>query len=221
MHFGTRALLRRVLLIRFGFEWGFMIQIIIIGGGLPSFLGAYCSSSLFPATVVSVSMPVVLRGAKNLRVDTALGGRLTAADIGTGLVYFLAVWGVIRDMPLAFFTSWKLSSWDVGSTKDVHCTILSYLCTHIKDGIQFIQRYRVHAVKRAKQRLPIQTFRKVYSFLLCAIHNRGSLRSFPHFSRCASGKVLNVTEYSIYLLHYRSCFWVFIRDDMTFRFQQC
>jgi hypothetical protein len=41
---------------------------------------------------------------------------------------------------------------------------------------------------------------------------------FPHFSPCASGKDFNVTEYFIYLLHYRSCFWVCIRDGMTLVF---
>jgi hypothetical protein len=52
--------------------------------------------------------------------------------------------------------------------------------------------------------------------LLRAIHNTGPLRAFPHISRCASGKVLNDTEYIIYLLHYRNCFWLFIHDGMTF-----
>jgi hypothetical protein len=38
-----------------------------------------------------VSMSAVLRGAKSLRVNTTFGGSLTDADIGTGLVDFLAV----------------------------------------------------------------------------------------------------------------------------------
>jgi hypothetical protein len=40
--------------------------VITIGGGLRGFLGASCSGSAFSASVVSVPMSVVLRGAKNL-----------------------------------------------------------------------------------------------------------------------------------------------------------
>jgi hypothetical protein len=69
----------------------FMVGVITIGGGLPEFLGAFCFGSAFSAPVVSVSMPVVHRGAKKLRVITAFGGILTAADVGTGLIEFLAV----------------------------------------------------------------------------------------------------------------------------------
>jgi hypothetical protein len=35
-----------------------------------------------------VSMSAVLTGAKNLRVNTVFGGRLTAADVGTGFADF-------------------------------------------------------------------------------------------------------------------------------------
>jgi hypothetical protein len=69
----------------------FVVEVITIGGSLPGFLEASCPSSAFSAPVVSVSMPGVLRGAKKLRVNTAFGGSLTAADVGTGLVDFLAV----------------------------------------------------------------------------------------------------------------------------------
>jgi hypothetical protein len=55
------------------------------------FLRASCSGSAFSAPVVSVSISVVLRGAKKLRVNTVFGGSLTAADVGTVLVDFLAV----------------------------------------------------------------------------------------------------------------------------------
>jgi hypothetical protein len=60
------------------------------GGGLPVFLGASCSDTVFSAPVVSVSMSVALRGAKKLRVNSDFGGSLTAADVGTGLVNVLA-----------------------------------------------------------------------------------------------------------------------------------
>jgi hypothetical protein len=66
----------------------FVIEVIIIGVGLPRFLQACCSGSIFSALIVSVSMSV---GAEKLRVNTAFGGSLTAADIGIGLVDFLAV----------------------------------------------------------------------------------------------------------------------------------
>jgi hypothetical protein len=50
--------------------------------------------------------------------------------------------------------------------------------------LQFIQHYRVNAVKCAKKWLPILTFTIVCSVLLHAIHNRGPPRHFPHFSQC-------------------------------------
>jgi hypothetical protein len=37
---------------------------------------------VFSAPVVSVPMSVVVKGAKKLRVNTASGGSLTAADVG-------------------------------------------------------------------------------------------------------------------------------------------
>jgi hypothetical protein len=46
---------------------------------------------VFFAPVVSVSMSVDLRDVKKLRVNTAFGGRLTAADVGTGIAtYFVS-----------------------------------------------------------------------------------------------------------------------------------
>jgi hypothetical protein len=66
----------------------FVVDVITIGSSVPDYLGACCCGS---APVVSVSMSVVLRGAQKLRVNAAFGGSLTAADVGTGLVDFLAV----------------------------------------------------------------------------------------------------------------------------------
>lgn len=48
-------------------------------------------SSVFSAPMVSVTMSVVLRGVKKLRVNIACGGSLIAVDAGTGVVDFLAV----------------------------------------------------------------------------------------------------------------------------------
>jgi hypothetical protein len=77
---------------------------IITGGGLPSFLGAPCTGGVFSAPVVTVSMSMVMRGAKKLRVNSAFGSTLTSADVGASFVDFLAVCEVlIRDMPLASF----------------------------------------------------------------------------------------------------------------------
>jgi hypothetical protein len=69
----------------------FVVKAIIIGGVLPGFLGASCSGSAFFAPADSVSVSVVLRGAKKLRVNTTFRGSLTTAVVGTGLVDFLAV----------------------------------------------------------------------------------------------------------------------------------
>jgi hypothetical protein len=63
-----------------------MVEVITLGGGL----GASCSGRLFSVPVDSVSMSLVVRGAKKLRVITALVGSLPAADFGTDIVDFLA-----------------------------------------------------------------------------------------------------------------------------------
>jgi hypothetical protein len=62
----------------------------IICGDVRDFLGASCSGSVFSVPVVAVSMSVVLRGARKLRIKTTFGGSLKAADDGTCLVDFLA-----------------------------------------------------------------------------------------------------------------------------------
>jgi hypothetical protein len=46
-------------------------------------------------------MSVVVRRAKKLQVDIALGDNLTTADVGTGLVDVLAVCEIPLDTPLA------------------------------------------------------------------------------------------------------------------------
>jgi hypothetical protein len=50
------------------------------------------------APVDSLFMSVVLRGAKKLRVNTAFGGSLIAAVVGTGLVHILALCEVYRSV---------------------------------------------------------------------------------------------------------------------------
>jgi hypothetical protein len=66
-------------------------------------------------------------------------------------------------------------------------------------------------------RVPLTTitFRKVCSILLRAIHKRGPLSVFPHFSRCVSCKDLSVTEHFMYLLYNRSCFVVAWHSDFS------
>jgi hypothetical protein len=69
----------------------FVVEVIIIGGGLPRFLEASFSGRMFSAPVVSMSMSLVLRGAKKLRVITALVGSLPAAEFGADIIDFLDV----------------------------------------------------------------------------------------------------------------------------------
>jgi hypothetical protein len=78
----------------------FVVEVITIGGGLANFLGASYSGNVFSAPVVSVAMSVVLRGAKKMRVNTGFGRTLTDADVGTGLVDFLAVCKVLLEICL-------------------------------------------------------------------------------------------------------------------------
>jgi hypothetical protein len=49
----------------------FVVEVIATGGSMPGFVGTPCSVSEFSAPVVSVSMSVVLRGTKKLRVKIA------------------------------------------------------------------------------------------------------------------------------------------------------
>jgi hypothetical protein len=44
----------------------FVVEVITVGGGLPDFLGASCSGRVLSVSVDSVSMSLVLRGAKNM-----------------------------------------------------------------------------------------------------------------------------------------------------------
>jgi hypothetical protein len=60
----------------------FVVEVITIVGGVPGFMGASSSGSVFFGPVVSVSMSVVLRGAKKLLVNTAFGGSLKAVVLG-------------------------------------------------------------------------------------------------------------------------------------------
>jgi hypothetical protein len=55
----------------------FVLEVITVGGSQPDFLGPFCSGNVFCAPLVSMSMSVVLRGAKKLRIKAALGGSLT------------------------------------------------------------------------------------------------------------------------------------------------
>jgi hypothetical protein len=76
----------------------FVVEVITIGGSLPGFLGASSSGSVFSAPVVSVSMSVVLRGVKKLRVNTDFGGSLTAADVRAGLINFFTVCEILLEI---------------------------------------------------------------------------------------------------------------------------
>jgi hypothetical protein len=81
----------------------FVVEVITKGGGLPGFLGASCSGNVFSASVfsvVSVSMSAVQRGTRELQFNTNFGGSLTAVDIWTDLVNFLAVCKVLLEICL-------------------------------------------------------------------------------------------------------------------------
>jgi hypothetical protein len=69
----------------------FVVEVITVGGGLPDFLGASFSSRVLSVSEDSVSMSLVLRGAKKLRVITVLVGSLPAADFGADVIDFLSV----------------------------------------------------------------------------------------------------------------------------------
>lgn len=107
-------------------------KVIIIAGGLPGFLGACFSDRVSSALIVSVSMTVVLRGVKNLRVNVAFEGSLTAAGVGTGLSHFLVVSSVLLQVCiLRHVTFWKSPSCAVDSTEVLFVTPLCPACAHI------------------------------------------------------------------------------------------
>jgi hypothetical protein len=81
----------------------YMIKVVSIDGGLPYYLGGSCSGTMPSAPVVSVSMSVVPRGEKKLRVNTALCESLTAAHVGSGLAEILAVCEVSLEICLSSF----------------------------------------------------------------------------------------------------------------------
>jgi hypothetical protein len=64
------------------------------------YLRASFSGRVFSASVATVSMSLVLRGAKKLRVITVLVGSLPAADFGADIVDFLTVCEVSLDICL-------------------------------------------------------------------------------------------------------------------------
>jgi hypothetical protein len=86
---------------------------------------------VFSASVASVSMSLVLRGAKKLRVIIVLVCSLPAADFGAYIVDFLAVCEVSLEICLLrFYTSWKSSSLTADSNEDLvtatHCPACAF-----------------------------------------------------------------------------------------------
>jgi hypothetical protein len=97
---------------------GFVVEVTTIVGGLLDFLGASFSSRVLSVSVDSVSMSLVLRGEKNLRVITVLVGSLPAADFAADVIDFLAVCEASLEIRLLrLFTSWKSSSWATNSNE--------------------------------------------------------------------------------------------------------
>jgi hypothetical protein len=79
----------------------FVVEVVTIGGGILGFLGVFCSYSVLSASAVSVSMSVVLRDAKKLRVNTAFGGILSCGCWERFSRLLGCLRGVVIDMPLA------------------------------------------------------------------------------------------------------------------------
>jgi hypothetical protein len=139
---------------------------------------------------------------------------LTTADVGTDLLDFLAVCKVL--LKICSCVSLFPGSHRPGPSIALMSFLLHhfFLPVHLPSGRPSVHSV-LRAVKSARKRLPIQSFAKVCSVLLRATHNRDPLRAFPHLAG------VHPAMFSMYVLHYRSCFWVFVRDCMTFRFQRC
>jgi hypothetical protein len=96
----------------------FVVEAIIIGGGLGDFLGTFFSGSTLSAWVVSVSISVVLRGVKVLLFISDFGGRMRSWDwFGR---FLCCLRGVTRDMPLASLLSEQIYiTWQTAMMKAV------------------------------------------------------------------------------------------------------
>jgi hypothetical protein len=93
-----------------------VVKVIAIGGGLPDFLGASCSGSVFSASAVFVRKSYELVF-------------LEDGDAGTSFVEFLDVSEVpIEIYLLRRFISRKSSSWTVESTEILFTALLCPAC---------------------------------------------------------------------------------------------
>jgi hypothetical protein len=70
-----------------------VVDVRIIGGGLPVLPGTASSFEVASVPEASVSMSAALRGAKKFRVTTALGGIFKAVDV-------LVCTAAFRDAPV-------------------------------------------------------------------------------------------------------------------------
>jgi hypothetical protein len=117
---------------------------------------------------------------------------------------------------LHLFASQKSSSWAVNSTEVLFTALLCPAYAHTLRMAFSTFSVTVHMLYRVlKSSFPSSPV------LLCINHNRCTFRALPHFSQCASSKILNVIQYFIHLLYYRSCFCSFIHDGIILRFQRC
>jgi hypothetical protein len=117
---------------------------------------------------------------KKQRVNTALSGSLTAADVGTGSLDFLAVCEVSLEMcPLSLFASWN-SSWAVDSA-EVPFTTPLYPAMHSPSG-----QPSVHSVLPCTcSGFPCRGLQKyaLISSSVLIIGSAGSLSPFQHPAR--------------------------------------
>jgi hypothetical protein len=184
----------------------FVVDVTTTGGGLPNVMGVSCSGSAFSAPLVSVSMPVVLRGVKKLRGNTDLGGSLIAEDVVTGLVDFLAVCEVYYASCVPLLSRSRHPE-------------LSCLCTYLKVGLQFSQCYRVQSKKAASHPELISSAlfttevqSRAFPHLAGAPVTRFSMSLSNLFTCCtteaASGYIFVMTWHS-YLSDASSCVYYF------------
>jgi hypothetical protein len=133
---------------------------------------------VFPVPVASMCVPLVLRGAKKLRVHTAFGVCFTVVDIGTDFVDFMVVSEASLEIRLLrHFTSWKSSSWAVDSNEVLFAAPLcpAYVFTFRTARSSF--SVTVYMPQSALKRgLPSKNFATFCSVLLRTIHNNCLLK---------------------------------------------
>lgn len=168
-----------------------------------------------PPTPIVLSVPVVLvflmslclRSAKKLRSITTFGGSSTATDVMTGLFglrlfarYYYRYASCVSLLP---------GSRRPGPLIPLRSLSLRYfvmLGTHLHDGLQSIHCYRAHAIKSTKKGSPSTALQILVCSPLC-LKEKSPQSSSSRQPACIRQSLI-VTEYVLYLLRFRSCFFV-------------